>query len=81
MGKEKVDKCKKAEKSKYTFWKTNQPVTSKRVKVILRNSKDSDTLVKAIRVLRHIDDDNKNVVKFEVTDQTRRVLRRMEHAK
>ncbi|UOY06519.1 hypothetical protein L0P88_21670 [Muricauda sp. SCSIO 64092] len=41
------------DKRKITFWKSDPPLTSKRVSIILSNRKDSEKLAKAVRALRH----------------------------
>ncbi|MEM8937921.1 MAG: hypothetical protein AAGC64_01085 [Bacteroidota bacterium] len=40
-------------KRNLTFWKSDSPLTSKRVRIILSNPRDSEKLVNAVRALRH----------------------------
>ena len=40
-------------KRKLSFWKSDSPLTSKRVSIILSNPEDSEKLAKAVRSLRH----------------------------
>lgn len=64
---------KKADKRSVTFWKSDPPLTSKRVSIILSNPKDSENFVKAVRESRH----NKNA-SFKISESS---IKRIKKAK
>jgi len=61
---------------KITFWNTDSPLTSKRVRVILSSPKDSPKLAEAVRSLRKGDS-----AVFKVSEETQKNLREIELAK
>ncbi len=63
---------KSVEKRIVTFFNSDTPLTSKRVKVILANSKDSEKLANAVRKLRFASATDSS---FEITEETRLALK------
>lgn len=61
------------DKRNITFWRSDSPLTSKRVSIILSNRKDSEKLAKAVRVLRH---DGK--ASFKLSDETEKKIEKAE---
>jgi hypothetical protein len=64
---------KKSDKRSVSFWKSDPPLTSKRVSIILSNPKDSENFVKAVRESRY----NKKA-SFKISDST---IKRIKKAK
>lgn len=61
------------DKRNRTFWKSDSPLTSERVSIILSNRKDSEKLARAVRALRH---DGK--ASFKLSDETERKIEKAE---
>ena len=61
------------DKRNLTFWKSDSPLTSKRVRIILSNPKDSKELVKAVRTLRH-----EGKASFKLSEETEKKIEEAE---
>lgn len=66
---------KSIKKRSLSFWKSDSPLTSRRVSIILSNSKDSDSLANFIRNSRHLDSINDSFnISSESQDKIQREL-------
>jgi hypothetical protein len=58
-------------KRRLTFFKSDTPLTSKRVKAILANTKDAEKLANAVRKLRFATESDSS---FKISEETELVL-------
>ncbi len=63
---------KSIKKRTLSFWKSDSPLTSRRVSILLSNSHDSNSLADTIRKGRHIESN----ASFKISDESQREIQR-----